>query len=226
MVLDDLLKSDKYTAEDFKCAVIETSTLQMENEPIVLTLNGKLQEFLDKLKFNHDDSAEGIHVDSGTIWLKDGTWIEASFIGGYDGEAPDLVWKHRALPLIPGVCAEIPTEYLLSHGVVIRAKKDLRAKSSSWNTPENIDVPKGTTLMVMATANNGDVFVKLMEGVCTLHSRARDREGETIELRVNTYGGSDFILNQGHKSRHPYDWGLIDLEFWEVVRDENETTNS
>ena len=50
--------------------------------------------FLNDLDFEYDDGYGPQEIE-GTVWLKDGTWLER---GEYDGSE---WWEHRYLPTIP-----------------------------------------------------------------------------------------------------------------------------
>lgn len=103
-------------------------------------------------------------------------------------------------------------------GMLIRAKKDLRGVSNSYNTPERIDIKKGTLLLVPPSGTRmGDCFCNLAEGKATLHCRGHN-EGELEELKPNATIG----LREGY-SDAPYSLGTIDTECWDI---ENMSTQS
>jgi hypothetical protein len=108
-------------------------------------------------------------------------------------------------------------DFELKGGMFIRAKVDLRGVSNSYNTPERIDIPKGTIFSLPSEGTNrGDVFCKLVEGECTKTLRGHN-EGQ---IRVITPDNSKFDvvgLSEGVKTRYPYDLGLADKTCWEIV---------
>jgi len=101
--------------------------------------------------------------------------------------------------------------FSLKEGMLIKAKADLRGVSNSYNTPERIDITKGTVLRVPNSGTNrGDVFCDVVEGECIKHCRGYS-EGEKINV-------SDSVgLTQGVNTRCPYDLGVADKLFWEIV---------
>ena len=63
-------------------------------------------------------------------------------------------------------------DFELKGGMLIRAKVDLRGVSNSYNTPERIDIPKGTILRLPNEGTNrGDVFCRVVEGECIVTLR-------------------------------------------------------
>lgn len=112
----------------------------------------------------------------------------------------------------------------LKQGMVIRAKKDLRGRSTNWNSPENIDIPKGTIVKVTDGARNGDVFVTLIEGECITHRRDSDsirKYGATYPITPSKHSSinTTLILQEGMNSRHPWDFGIAVKNSWEIVRE-------
>lgn len=111
-------------------------------------------------------------------------------------------------------------DFELKGGMLIRAKKDLGGTSNSYNTPERIDIPKGTILRLPNDGTNrGDVFCSVVEGECIVHVRSmyRNTDGET---RVIKGGDTHRVvgLYEGVKTRYPYDLGLADKTCWEIVK--------
>ena len=103
-------------------------------------------------------------------------------------------------------------------GMLIRAKKDLRGVSNSYNTPERIDIKKGTLLLVPPSATRmGDCFCNLVEGKAILHCRGHNK-GKVEELKSNDTIG----LREGY-SDAPYSLGTIDTDCWDI---ENMSTQS
>ena len=110
-------------------------------------------------------------------------------------------------------------DFELRGGMLIRAKKDLRGVSNSYNTPERIDIPKGTILRLPKDGTNrSDVFCSVVEGECIVHVRSmyRDTDGET---RVIKGGDTHSVvgLREGNKTSYPYDLGVADKTCWEIV---------
>ena len=118
------------------------------------------------------------------------------------------------------ILEERKPDFQLKGGMLIRAKKDLRGTSNSYNTPETIDIPKGTILMLPSDGTNrGDVFCHVVEGECIVHVRStyRDTNGETRVIK----GGDKYSvvgLREGVNTRYPYDLGLADKTCWEIVK--------
>ena len=110
--------------------------------------------------------------------------------------------------------------FKLKDGMLIRAKKDLKGVSNSYNTPERIDIPKGTILKVPLEGTRiGDVFCSVVEGECVVHVRSmyRDTNGETRVIR-NGDNNNRVGLNEGVKTSYPYDLGVADKTCWEIVK--------
>jgi len=118
------------------------------------------------------------------------------------------------------ILEERKPDFELRGGMLIRAKKDLRGTSNSYNTPERIDIPKGTILKVpLEGTRMGDVFCSVVEGECVVHVRSmyRDTNGETSVIR-NGDNNNRVGLNEGVKTRCPYDLGVADKTCWEIVK--------
>jgi hypothetical protein len=117
------------------------------------------------------------------------------------------------------ILEERKPNFELKDGMLIRAKIDLRGTSNSYNTPERIDIPKGTILSVPSEGTNrGDVFCRVVEGECIVHCRSMYREPSEPTRAIK--GGDIYSrvgLNEGVKTRYPYDLGLADKNFWEIV---------
>mgnify|MGYP003348754579 FL=1 len=107
-------------------------------------------------------------------------------------------------------------DFELKGGMLIRAKVDLRGVSNSYNTPERIDIPKGTILRLPSEGTNrGDVFCRVVEGECIVTLRGY-YEGEKRQIKAgDTY--SVVGLSEGVKTRCPYDLGVADKNSWEIV---------
>ena len=89
--------------ENIRCAFISYyEYLGSSNSEELIILKDKhtqkdLNSFLKKLDFDYD-SGYGLQFLYGTVWLKDGTWLERR---EYDGSE---WWEHKVLPEIPAVC--------------------------------------------------------------------------------------------------------------------------
>lgn len=108
-----------------------------------------------------------------------------------------------------------PTIIPAVEGMKIRAKRDIRGVSDSYNTPERIDIKEGAVLLVPASGTRfGDCFCKLLEGVAILHCRESFgfSNGKTREIGSNDKIG----LKEGYETA-PYSLGRIDTEVWEVL---------
>ena len=118
------------------------------------------------------------------------------------------------------ILEERKPDFELKGGMLIRAKVDLKGTSNSYNTPETIDIPKGTILRLPSEGTNrGDVFCKVVEGECIVHVRSmyRDTNGETRVIKADdTY--SVVGLRVGVKTRYPYHLGSADKNCWEIVQ--------
>ena len=118
------------------------------------------------------------------------------------------------------IIEERKPNFELKGDMLIRAKKDLKGTSNSYNTPETIDIPKGTILRLPSSGTNrGDVFCSVVEGECIVHVRSmyRDTNGETSIIK----GGDKYSvvgLREGVKTRCPYDLGVADKTCWEIVK--------
>jgi hypothetical protein len=110
---------------------------------------------------------------------------------------------------------ELSKYEVLKGGDNITALVDLQGVSTSFNTPELIKIPKGTILQVPHQGTSrGDVFCTIADGKATLISRARGSEGEEIELKRFAKVG----LRMGHKTRCPYDLGMVETSKWKISR--------
>jgi hypothetical protein len=118
------------------------------------------------------------------------------------------------------ILEERKPDFELKGGMLIRAKVDLKGTSNSYNTPETIDIPKGTILRLPSDGTNrGDVFCKVVEGECIVH--CRHPYGYVGEPTRAIKGGDTYSvvgLSVGVKTRCPYDLGLADKNCWEIVQ--------
>jgi hypothetical protein len=108
-----------------------------------------------------------------------------------------------------------PTIIPAVEGMKIRARRDVRGVSSSYNTPERIDINEGAVLLVPASGTRfGDCFCRLLEGVAIVNCRGI-YEGKKREVQINN--NMDVIgLVEGYEAA-PYSLGRIDTEVWEVL---------
>jgi hypothetical protein len=106
-------------------------------------------------------------------------------------------------------------DFALKQGMLIRAKKDLRGVSNSYNTPERIDILKGTILILPSEGTNrGDVFTTIYEGECIIHLRGLC-EGEKKKLD-GSCAFSKIGLSEGVKTSYPCDLGMAQKDCWEI----------
>jgi hypothetical protein len=105
----------------------------------------------------------------------------------------------------------------LKIGDKIVALRDTRGISNSYNTPERIDISEGTMLHVYSDGTNrGDVFTKFVSGKAIKHLRGGSYEGQQREQVSGDIVG---LSGDGHKTRYPYDLGIVDLRVWGVYRE-------
>ena len=114
----------------------------------------------------------------------------------------------------------------LRKGMLLKAIIDTVGCSDSYNTPETIDIPKGTIISVPSQGTRmGDVFCELIEGVAFLHSRSPSTEGQLRELKPKTDNDGKpwvdvigLIPRGGYKmGGGPWALGKIDLNVWEIT---------
>jgi len=109
-------------------------------------------------------------------------------------------------------------DFVLEGGMLIRAKKDLTGTSNCYNTPERIDIPKGTILQIPSEGTNrGDVFCRLIEGECIKILRGGSHDGEIRIMKPEDNRFDVVGLREGVNTRYPYDLGVAQKEFWELV---------
>jgi hypothetical protein len=101
----------------------------------------------------------------------------------------------------------------LKLGDKIIALVDTNGCSNSYNAPERIDIKEGTILEVSTTSNRGDCFTNFISGDAVKTLRGGQYEGETRILK----SGDTIILRGGHRTRCPYDVGIINLKFWKKL---------
>jgi len=100
----------------------------------------------------------------------------------------------------------------LKGGERIVALVNTNGVSNSYNTPERIDIEKGTILRCPNSGTRmGDAFATLVRGNAVKHCRGYN-EGEKQKLK----GGDTVGLSGGYKSA-PYSLGSIDLRVWEII---------
>ena len=104
--------------------------------------------------------------------------------------------------------------YNLKPGMLIRAKRDLRSSTRSWNSPQRSTIKENTVLMVPSRGTSyGDVGPRYV-GII-------DAEGKFTSFaskggRIIGGQGEDF-LREGHTTRCPEDLGLADPDAYEIV---------
>lgn len=101
----------------------------------------------------------------------------------------------------------------LKPGMLLRAKRDLRSSTRSWNSPQRSTIKENTILMAPSSGTRyGDVGPRYV-GII-------DAEGKFIpypSLEEVHLPGRDDFLREGHKSRCPEDLGLADPDAYEIV---------
>jgi len=100
----------------------------------------------------------------------------------------------------------------LRGGERIVALVNTNGVSNSYNTPERIDIEKGTILRCPNSGTRmGDAFATLVSGNSIKHCRGYN-EGEKQVVGV----GGTIGLGGGYKAA-PYSLGQIDLRVWEII---------
>ena len=70
-------------------------------------------------------------------------------------------------------------------------------------------VRKGSRVRVAYATSRGDVFARLVAGDVLM----QEHDGKTMAPVTD----SPFALGEGHMSRHPYDFGVVDDRVWKIV---------
>ena len=70
-------------------------------------------------------------------------------------------------------------------------------------------VRKGSRVRVSYATNRGHVFARLVTGDVLM----QEHDGKTM----TPVPDSPFAFSEGHTSRHPYDFGVVDDRVWKVV---------
>lgn len=68
---------------------------------------------------------------------------------------------------------------------------------------------RGSRIRVGYATNRGDVFARMIRGVVLM----QEHDGKTM----TPVPDAPFALREGHRSRHPYDFGVVDDLLWKVV---------
>lgn len=98
----------------------------------------------------------------------------------------------------------------ISAGTELVALKDLRVGFPVGSGRGHSGVlEKGSRIRVGYATNRGDVFSRLVRGVVLM----QEHDGETFKPVPD----APFALIEGHRSRHPYDFGVVDDRLWKVV---------
>jgi hypothetical protein len=108
-------------------------------------------------------------------------------------------------------------EKKLTKDVKIKALRQLKGVSSSYSTPERIDIPAGTILKVPSSGTNrGDLFCEIIEGEPIVHCRGYNND-KPRTMSPNSW--TDKVgLSEGFNSRYPYDLGVINTDCWEIIK--------
>ncbi len=100
----------------------------------------------------------------------------------------------------------------LKGGEHIVALVNTNGVSNSYNTPEDIDIEKGTILKCPNTGTRmGDVFTTLVSGNAVKHCRGYNKG----EKQAQKHG--DIIGLSGGYNSAPYSLGCIDLRVWKII---------
>jgi len=97
-------------------------------------------------------------------------------------------------------------ELELEYGMLLRAKKRLRTCDRSFNSPSTTYVEKDTVVIIANEGTSrGDVGCKAI-GLFNEHN-----------VFTPLPNLSDDFFREGHRTRCPYDKGIVDLKCWELV---------
>jgi len=101
----------------------------------------------------------------------------------------------------------------LKGGELIESLVDTIGVSNSYNTPERIDIKKGTILKCGHEGTRfGDAFTNFVSGNAIKHLRGGSYEGQQREQK----DGDTIGLRGGYKSA-AYSLGQIDLRVWKIL---------
>ena len=76
-------------------------------------------------------------------------------------------------------------------------------------------VRRSSRVRVDYTTRRGDVFCQLIQGQVLL----RELDGKTLtRIERTSWSREPFALRDGHRSRHPYDSGVVESRVWKVLK--------
>jgi hypothetical protein len=76
-------------------------------------------------------------------------------------------------------------------------------------------VRRSSRVRVDYTTRRGDVFCQLIQGQVLL----RELDGKTLtRIEKTSWSREPFALRDGHRSRHPYDSGVVESRVWKVLK--------
>ena len=105
----------------------------------------------------------------------------------------------------------------LKGGEHIQALKNVRGVSNSYNTPERINIPKGTIVNCPNSATRmGDCFTTMVQQPSKDKAPIKECRGHNEGERQEVKYGGIIGLNEGYQTA-PYSLGKIDLRIWKII---------
>ncbi len=106
----------------------------------------------------------------------------------------------------------------LKEGLYLKALKDVRCKDRNWSMPGKVILKKGSIVKTYTGPTSlSDVPFEIVVGKASWWQRTPRLISP--EERIVTSG--DFFFSQGHETSHPYDFGSLSSDLFEVVTNDS-----
>ena len=111
----------------------------------------------------------------------------------------------------------------LTKGLKLKTLKTVRIIDNCYNEPSAGALSAHTIVEVTdGPTRLSHVGFKVLKGGGTINRRMRDYKGWPIEKMQNITpekNSHGFFFSQGHKTSHPYDFGTLSTEYFEVINE-------
>ena len=102
----------------------------------------------------------------------------------------------------------------LEHNLYLKTTKKVRCKDQNWNMPGEVILEPNTIVKIYGGPTRlSDVPFRIVEGKASWWPRSPSNLNST-KKEINS---GNFFFLEGHHTRCPYDFGLLDSDLFELI---------